>query len=306
MACGTNKKARGVILITVLWVLILLSLVAGNLSLAGRDFATQTLNTVQGVKGAHAADAGLVWALSKIQRKDQKGWLADGSEHRMDFAEASLRVELYDESGKLDLNAAPTELLDALFVPVVEDDLRRAQLVAAIEDWRDEDDLVRLNGAEIDQYLAAGRESGPANRSFEEVGELLKVLGMDLDIFRQVRHSLTVLTGASTINPTVAPFEVLMTLPDASEQVVLTYIDDRRNAWESDLPLPEPPFGTSVYVDSTDGGRYFTLITEASIEPYTRVRKMVQITRRGQTPIVEPMRLLVDDQLTANGGGDEK
>ena len=33
-------------------------------------------------------------------------------------------------------------------------------------DWRDKDELERVNGAEEDAYLAAGLQIGPANRPF--------------------------------------------------------------------------------------------------------------------------------------------
>jgi len=297
---------RGVVLVVVLWVLILLSLIAGNLSLDGRGFARQTLNTVQGYKAMQAADGGLIWALWSLQQSGQQGWLADGSGRDMGLGEAHIRVEIYDESGKLDLNAAPTELLDALLEPVVDDDRSRSALVAAIEDWRDEDDLVRLNGAEEEEYLAAGRESGPANRRFREVDEVMSVLGMTADIYRHIRPNLTVLTGGRTINPQVAPFDVLMVLPNASETVVRDYIQARRDAWENGLQVPELPFDATPYVAEARQGRYFTVITEAVIDPYIHIRQAVQVTRGGQTLKVERRRLLFDDDESGSGPGDRR
>ncbi|WP_432695486.1 general secretion pathway protein GspK [Marinobacterium sp. YM272] len=300
---------QGVVLVTVLWVLILLSLIATNLSLGGRGFARQTLNTEQAYKAGQAADAGLVWALWSLQQQEPYGWLADGSEHNMEIGGTEVRVSLQDESGKLDLNTLPTELLDALIEPAMEDDSQRAALVAAIEDWRDEDDLIRLNGAEEDEYLAAGRSEGPANQPFKEVAELANVLGMTVEVYRQIQPSLTVRTQSRTINPTVAPFEVLMTLPNASEGTVRSYIDQRRTAWESQLPLPELPFDGDPYVASRGGGREYTARTEARIEPYTRVQQIVHITRGGQVPRVEQERVLLlgsNDDTEREVAGNER
>ncbi|TCK08766.1 general secretion pathway protein GspK [Marinobacterium mangrovicola] len=300
---------QGVVLVTVLWVLVLLSLIATNLSLGGRGFARQTLNTEQAYKASQAADAGLVWALWSLQQQDPYGWLADGSEHNMEIGGTEVRVSLQDESGKLDLNVLPTELLDALIEPAMEDDSQRAALVAAIEDWRDEDDLIRLNGAEEDEYLAAGRSEGPANQPFKEVAELANVLGMTVEVYRQIQPSLTVRTQARTINPTVAPFEVLMTLPNASEGIVRSYIDQRRTAWESQLPLPELPFDGEPYVADGRSGREFSATIEAVIEPYTRVRQIVNIARGGQVPRVERERVLLlgsNDQTEREVAGNER
>lgn len=300
---------QGVVLVTVLWVLILLSLIATNLSLGGRGFARQTLNTEQAYKASQAADAGVVWTLWSLQQQEPYSWLADGSEHRMEIGGIAVRVALQDESGKLDLNALPTELLDALIEPAMEDDSQRAALVAAIEDWRDGDDLIRLNGAEEDEYLAAGRSEGPANEPFKEVAELVNVLGMTAEVYRQIQPSLTVRSQSRTINPAVAPFEVLMTLPNASEGTVRGYIEDRRSAWESQLPMPELPFDGEPYVANGGGGREYTATTEATIEPYTRVKQIVRITRGSQLPRVEQERVLLlgsNDQTEREVAGNER
>ncbi len=300
---------QGVVLVTVLWVLILLSLIATNLSLGSRGFARQTLNTEQAYKAGQAADAGLVWALWSLQQQEPNGWLADGSEHQLELAGIDVRVSLHDESGKLDINLLPTELLDALIEPAMEDDRQRAALVAAIEDWRDGDDLIRLNGAEEDEYLAAGRSEGPANAPFKEVAELAGVLGMTAEVYRQIQPSLTVRTQSRTINPQVAPFEVLMTLPNASEASVRGYIDQRRAAWESQLPLPELPCDGEPYVAEGGDGREYTATTEARIEPYTRIQKIVRITRGGQAPRVEQERVLLlgsKDETEREVAGNER
>lgn len=105
-----------------------------------------------------------------------------------------VRISVRPERGKVDPNYADQNLLSALFrsagVP-----LEKAQaLSAAIEDWRDGDDLVHVNGAEKVQYEAAGLAWSPSNRFFDSVGELKLVLGMSPEIFDCVRTELTILT----------------------------------------------------------------------------------------------------------------
>lgn len=292
---------RGVVLVTVLWVLVLLSLIATNLSFGGRSFARQTLNMEQGAKAVSAAEAGAVWALWSLMQPSPTGegqgyWLADGSGHEMQVGDARVRVELYDESGKLDINTVPTELLDALLEPVLEETSARAGLVAAIEDWRDPDDLVRLNGAETDEYLAAGRLAGPGNRPFSDLRELAQVLGMTEQVYRYIQPHLTVATHTRTLNPQVASFEVLMTLPNASEGVVRRYIEERRSAWEDGLPLPALPFDAAPYIDSRRTGLHYLVVTEASILPHTRVRQGARILRRGGSTQLLREPMLVPDR----------
>ncbi len=75
-------------------------------------------------------------------------------------------------------------------VEVAED--AAAALVDAIGDFRDADDLRRLNGAEDRDYQAAGLAHGPKNRPFESVAELRQVFGMTGALYDRVAPALTV------------------------------------------------------------------------------------------------------------------
>jgi general secretion pathway protein K len=65
-------------------------------------------------------------------------------------------------------------------------------LAAAIVDFRDEDDVPGVNGAESAAYRAAGLAQGPKNAPFETVTELDQVLGMDLALLNRLRVVATV------------------------------------------------------------------------------------------------------------------
>lgn len=291
-ARGPAPVSRGVILVTVLWVLALLSLIATNLSLGSRSFSRQTFNVEQGTRAGMAADAGISWAIWNLQLPPADGWLADGGVHWMWLEQTQVGVRLQDESGKLDLNAAPAELLDALLVPVMEDSQQRAQLVAAIEDWRDSDDLVRLNGAEAEQYRDAGREEGPANRPFTSLQELRQVLGMTREAYLHLLPHLTLLTRVRTVNPKVASFEVLMALPNASPEVVREYIEQRREAWEEGLPFPELPFDAAPYTDERRSGLHYRVDVEARLGEQIRLRRAAWLLRQGARIRLTPERPL--------------
>ncbi|KEA62107.1 General secretion pathway protein K [Marinobacterium lacunae] len=307
---ASESRQRALVLVSVLWVLLLLSLLVTNLSLSARSFARQAQNAEQAVRASEAADSGIVWALWNLQQSGVRQWLADGSGHRLALADTHVWVALQDESGKVDLNYAPTELLDGLLALVIEDDTRREALVAAIEDWRDADDLVRLNGAEESEYLAAGRSTGPANREFYDVEELSQVLGMTPDIYDRVRWSLTVNNGTRGINPQFAPADVLMALPGASLVTVEQFIEDRRQAWEDEQPMPAMPFDASLYIETGRAGIEYSVQSWASIKPWTEVRQQALITVRGGFPAVRQQRVLFDTaglpQADSAGGTDDE
>lgn len=107
-----------------------------------------------------------------------------------------IRISVRPERGKVDVNHADQVLLATLFRSAGAPDETAQALAAAVEDWRDGDDLVHLNGAEQRQYEAAGLPWVPSNRFFDSVGELKLVLGMSPGIYDCVRTELTILTQA--------------------------------------------------------------------------------------------------------------
>jgi len=62
----------------------------------------------------------------------------------------------------------------------------QTKLVNAIIDWRDEDDLVGLEGAEKEEYKEAGLSYQPPNKPFKSIEELQMVLGMNEQIFKWI------------------------------------------------------------------------------------------------------------------------
>lgn len=82
-----------------------------------------------------------------------------------------IRYGVLDEESRLNLNTASAEELAKLpFMP--------AEVVPPIVDWRDPDDQVTPNGAEIEYYATLPSPYQPRNAAFQSVGELLMVRGM--------------------------------------------------------------------------------------------------------------------------------
>ena len=107
-----------------------------------------------------------------------------------------VRISVRPERAKVDVNYADQVLLATLFRSAGASDETAQAIAAAVEDWRDGDDLLQLNGAEKRQYEAAGLSWVPANRFFDSVGQLKLVMGMTSRIYDCVRTELTILTQA--------------------------------------------------------------------------------------------------------------
>lgn len=282
------KRSRGIALISVLWVLMLLTLLATGLSLNSRSQARQSSNITHAAQVRQAAEAGVHLALLMLaQPLDQQTWLADGSPYLVMLEDIEVRVALFNESGRIDLNTAGPELLDGLLATAGIDDALRTQLVDAIMDWRDGDSLRRLNGAEADDYLAAGLNYGPRNAPFTSVDEVLRVLNMTPAIYRQIRHSLTLRNPRNSINPRYAPRQVLLALPGSDERTVDQFIADRRRSHEEGQPLPTTDIFPSGFLSGGSSGVNYTVHTEARMNTVYRYRLTASLRNRRDRPTLE-------------------
>lgn len=216
-----DRPQQGLALVVALWVSLLLAAMASAFVLDTRSDAQISLNVVDAAQARALADGGVYLAIADLlaDRSAQR-WPHDGRPLPVALPDGALEVSIQDEAGKVDLNAAPDELLLGLFAAVGIDGADADRLLDAIADWRDPDTLRRLNGAEDADYRAAGLSYGAKNAPFAHVDELRMVLGVTPDIYRRLRPLVTVYSGQARIDPDTAPPGVLLALPGMSRELV--------------------------------------------------------------------------------------
>ncbi len=204
-----TSRRRGIALISVLWVLVLLSLIAASFSFTSRTEVNLARNMVENAEAEALADAGVYRAIAGLFKTvDQGGFRVDRTVYGWRFGDGEVRFEIADEGGKIDLNRATDAMLGALFRTFELSDQQADALVDAIGDFRDTDDDRRLNGAEDDDYLAAGLKHDAKDGPFEAVEELQQVLGMDRELYRLAAPALTVYSRRRAPHLATAPPEV--------------------------------------------------------------------------------------------------
>jgi general secretion pathway protein K len=278
-AVEARRRGSGVALVGVLWLLVLLSLIALNLSTGSRTELQLAGNARLAASARHVAEAGVNWGVWSLMQADTAGWLADGSVRSLELDGVSVEVALFDEQGKIDLNEADPLLLVGLFESVGLSEREALAQADAILDWRDEDELLRPAGAEEEQYRAAGL-LGPANQPFEQVEELRQVLGMSEALYRQVLPMLTLFSNKAEVNPMVAPREVLLALPGIRPESIDSYIEERRRKYA----LGErPPLLTGVdprLLAPNAPGVNYSIVTDTSVGTGVKVRQQLLVRRR--------------------------
>ena len=244
MKRAPRARQRGVALVLVMWVSVILGIVAASFILERRTETLIVMNSISMARAEAAANAGVTRAIAESYRNDPAAldaWKRDGSPHDWVYDGVPVRVEMRDESAKIDLNTASEALLRGLLVSsgLADEDANR--LLDAILDWRDPDSFKRPNGAEEPDYRAAGLSYRPGNAPFQALEELQLVLGMRPEIHRRLAPSLTVYSRQTGVNPQVASREVLLAIPGLTAQIVDDYIARREAALAAGEPVPTLP-----------------------------------------------------------------
>jgi general secretion pathway protein K len=261
-----RHRADGIALVLVLWATTLLTVIAASFAFSIRTDTQLAQNMVALSRAQALADAGVQRAVYELFKPetDKLHWRGNGVTHDWEYGGAKISVVIQDVAGKIDLNVGNDLLLKGLFKNAGLDDAHSAALVDAVADWRDADDLRRLNGAEAAEYAAAGLKYKPANAPFETVDELKRVLGMTPELFVKLENSLTVESKNSGINVAVASKTVLMAIPGVDEVAVDAYVAARQAALEANLPLPA--FPQAAWQIAANAGSTFNVRAQAVLQ----------------------------------------
>ena len=243
-ALRASASHRGIALVAVLWLTVLLTVIASGFAFSMRGGALAARNTMSVAQARAAADGAVERVAFELGRpRNLPGvWLPDGQLHTWNDGEIAIASTAVDEAALIDVNYAADPLLKGLLENVGGLDPDTSQRVLeAILDWRDADELRRPNGAEAEDYRAAGLKYVPSNTPFESTGELARVIGVTPALMSRIAGSLTVYSRQRGVNPLTAPRNSLLALPGVTAEQVDAYIASRNDARAQQLPVPPFP-----------------------------------------------------------------
>jgi len=244
---GLKVRQDGIALVLVLWVLLLLTIITGSFALMARMDTLEANAVLSGTQARLSAEAAINLAVLALRDpNDETRMLADGRVYAQLLDGVEVEVSATDERGKLDINASNELTLVNLFTGHGMEFADAEFLAAAVLDWRDEDELERVNGAEVDVYHAAGLQIGPANRPFMMTEELLQVIGMSYELYRRLEPGITVYSRTGEPDPAFAPVEALMALPDITYDEAVNFVEQRNSQIPGESLGTELPNGVVV------------------------------------------------------------
>ena len=181
--CPSNRRAN--ILISVLWVIVVLAILVLALNFEARSDINRTVSLRDRARAYWLARAAVErvkydYAISRMEAQGEGERV-----YRFNYTFDDGRAEcmLLSNTSKMAINTTDRDLWDQLFTYFGLDDYQREEVVDAILDWRDEDDLVRLNGAEADHYQSLDPPYSPRNGPFQSLEELTLVRGITEEMF---------------------------------------------------------------------------------------------------------------------------
>ena len=182
------SSSTGSVLVMVLWILVLVSFLAGQYLAHNREKADISQNAWTAFRQRQA-----VFSIIQLYSTDAwpipDGTGADGRWFRLSPDDIALWVRVDKESLRTNLNTASDgEIKQKMALMMGDDFQRQADVVSdavsdAVLDWRDADNLKRMRGAEEKDYEAKGLSFRPANGPFNVMSELLLVSGVTSDMF---------------------------------------------------------------------------------------------------------------------------
>jgi general secretion pathway protein K len=237
------RNRRGVAMLAAMWLILGISIVALQFALSGKErrvLALAAADRGQGRGIALAALANVQAQLDQAARSPASSnaalavtrsgdpWMGVDSIYSgtvtLDEHEVAIRAR--DLGAQVNINTANLDQLRLLFQAVLLDAGLTEKLIQRILDWRDADDLPRLNSAERDAYLKAGALVLPANRPFRDVAELAMVDGMTPEILARMAPYLRVY-GQPSVNLNSAPEAVLRSIPGMTPQILSNVLAQR-------------------------------------------------------------------------------
>jgi general secretion pathway protein K len=282
------KKNTGVALVIVIWVLSLLTLMAASFALTIRRELAVTMAVRDNAIVEALAESGIHVAQTMLLKTDTvEKWWPDGSLYQFKLEGARIRVKVLAENGKINLNRVDEALLMKVMALTELDVNAQNAMVSAILDWRDADQLVRVNGAEKEQYQQAGLSYGPSNQAFMSLEELQRVLGMNEQLYRQLEPLFSVHNTSASVDWQTADKTVLKVLTGLDEQTIMDFLNQRIRHHRQGLPPPSLPIGNpSPSVTGSSNNQTYQVISQVKTDNglYATFAALVQKTQMQDKP----------------------
>jgi len=232
---AARSSQQGFVLVAVLWLLAALAALATILSVYLSNSARALALNDATVQAQALVSAGVELAAYRLQLGGEDARPAQGS-FRVRLNGAEISVSFVSEAARVDLNAAPKELLGGLLSALGANEDEAREGADRIIAWRTKP-AEETAGNEDALYQAAGRSYPPRQAPFAHVDELGLVLGLTPALVERALPFVTVFSGASGVDVLNAAPEVIAALPGMTPLILKQFLGDRATLPNDDAAI---------------------------------------------------------------------
>ena len=272
----------GFILVAVLWIVASLGTLASIYSIYTVRTAAASHVADERLQAEAAIRAGVELAAFQVLAAPEPARPTHGA-FEARFGRTRIVVHYRSEGARIDLNAAPKDLLAGLFASVGVGSSAAATYADRIDGWRKKVPP-NVQDNEASAYKTAGLAYAPRQAPFNNILELALVMGLPQPVVERILPDVTVFNGKPQIDVVNANPEVLSALPGMTPEILHKVLEARAH-------------------DPDDGKTMLSLMgpaqSRATFEPNKALRASIEVQlERGRKVQGEVVFLLSD-------GGDE-
>ncbi|HEY2034728.1 MAG TPA: hypothetical protein VGH02_13675 [Rhizomicrobium sp.] len=242
-----RARERGIALVSVLWGIAILSLIAAAMLAATITNARINHNSWALTRANALADAGVTRVvLALLDSRPEAQPRVDGVSQSFSLDGVRLTITVQDENGKIDINTASPDLLAALLASAGVRETTAGALADAIVSQRPQN-------------------AAPNIVAFHAVEDLRTIPGMTPDLLARVKPLLTVFSHNADVDQSVAPPAVLRALPGMTEPEIDNLLAKRNEAYRQ----------KTAAATNVGAGRAFEIVVWVSISNVRLARRAV-------------------------------
>jgi len=276
-------SADGFIVVAVLWILAALATLATIYGVYVNATAFALADYHVRLQAQELAMAGVELAVYKLTENPEVRPAQGKFGFRL--GNADVAVDFRSESGRIDLNFAPKQLLVGLFTVLGTEPEAAKGFADRIIAWR----TPASGNADSETFLyrTAGKTYGPRHGPFQHVNELGLVLSLTSDVVNRALPYLTVYSGRPEVNVFNATPEVLAALPGLTPERMQLLLARREGAPQDIL---KAQLGVAVQYVTVQSSKANRITVDVRFDRNRRMRSQAVVLLLDDD--VAPFRLL--------------